>query len=340
MPTVISAPVQNSVLNDANTTEIIIEDLVEFDYYSAKIYLNNVLFDEVILPKFTNSNVIFRFENLLQKYITLVKVTDTILKDLEMIFDLKIELYRHQTATILFNTLNYKLLYCTHPKTENYTHSNFTFIGVEPDVMVIGNEGKIVLPFYTENTTDDIRITLMDNNYNFYYENTFINAYNHHSLLFNFDFINTTNANSLLLEVRVGANRISKKFRVLKNTVFEPKQVLFYNEFGFPVVANLFGKQINKDDLTYFKYQNSSNNYKLAEIQTDVAVSVDTGYLTESEKPIVEQITQSLSTFIKINNQFVECIATTKTITTISDNDFLKSSVLQFEYNKYPKIKN
>jgi len=339
MPTII-APTQNRVLNDANITEIIVEDLTAFNFYSAKIYINNILFDEVILPKFTTSKVIFTFEKILLKYITLHKLTEDVLQVCDMIYDLKIELYKHYTTTTLTETLNYKLLYCTYPTIDNYTNSSFDFIGVKPSIFVIGNESKIVLPFFSENTTDDIRITLMDENYNFIYENTFANETESNSFIINLDFVNTTNADVLLLEVRVGANRISKKFRVLKNTFFEPKQVLFYNEFGFPIVANLFGKQVNKDDLTYFKYQNAFNNYKLAEIQTDVSVSVDTGYLTESELPIVEQITQSLSTFIKINNKFVECIATTKNITTISDNDFLKSSVLLFEYNKYPKIKN
>jgi len=60
MPT-ITAPTQNRVLNDANITEIIVEDLTAFNFYSAKIYINDVLFDEVILPKFTASKVIFTF---------------------------------------------------------------------------------------------------------------------------------------------------------------------------------------------------------------------------------------------------------------------------------------
>lgn len=336
----ITAPPEDKILIDANITEITVEDTGLYQYYFALIYINNEEFDHVVLPKFAASKMLLSFSNLIAKYAQLPNDIQTGLTPVFLDYDLKIELYKQLPSAVLMDTFNYKLRYSVLPTNEQYHAQSLAFIAVDADMLVIGNQTTVQLPFFTLDNHTDIRVRLIDNNYNFLYDQLIPNDENAHAFVCSIPFENTTNADILMLEIKVGDQRITKNFRVLKNTVYENKKIRFYNRFGFPMVVDVFGKFTAKDELTYQKYQNAQGVYRTAEITTDTLLAIDTGYLLESEKAIVEQITQSLSVEIFHKGVFVPCVATTKAVTTFAEKEFHYTTQLQFEFNKNPKIKN
>lgn len=343
MPT-ISAPIQNSILNDANLTEIIVEDTTVFSHYEANIYIDNILFDSVIMPKVSSQKMVLTFDNLLLKYITLPEVNNALsFQGFNLIRNLKITIARFLVGIavgVTQYTLNYKLKYSVLPTAEKYETAALSFVGVDPETFLVAPNTKIQLPIFA-NSVETIMVVEAVTPENVVLST--ITGYGSQSnglLLLSLDVVAPPNVSAYFFKVHYAGLTIQKKFRVVRNGYYKPKRVRFYNRFGMPVLVELFGKLSAKDDQTYFKYQNGMGFYTMAEIQTDTQLSIDTGHLLDSEKAIVNQIASSLRVEIEINGVFTPCVATLKTIPVINENEFINSAVLTFEFNKSPKIKN
>lgn len=342
----ITAPIQNSILNDANITEIIVEDTTTFSHYQANIYIDNVLFDSVVMPKIGNQQMILTFENLLLKYISLPDVQNVFIQRFALIRDLKIDILRYSFAvdhTIIATmfTRNYKLKYSVLPTAEKYENNQLAWIAVDADVLLVQPNTIIQLPFYIADP--DLIITaeaVKENGTVITSQATtgFISATK--TLLLTLPVNVPDDVDAYFFRIKAYNFVIEKKIRVVRNGFYKPKRIRFYNRFGMPVLVELFGKLTTKDEQTYFKYQNGMGYYNTAEIQTDTQVSIDTGHLLDSENAIVNQIASSLKVEIEIKGVFIPCVATLKTIPVINENEFINSAVLTFEFNKSPKIKN
>lgn len=342
MATIIKAPANNSTLNDANLTEIILEDTTTFKYYTANIYIDNILYDTVILPKFSNNRMILLFENLLLKYIQIPELQNYTIQKHDLWKNLRIDFLKHSDvgANITTNSVSYKLLYCTVPTYEKFEYRILDWVGVDADCFVISENGMIKLPFYTRNITDMVFIELRDENDLVFRTLSSANVGNGNFLVLTVYLDIPTHISNFKLLVRIGSNTIEKYFRVFRNQLYTPKKVTFYNRFGLPIMVELFGKASIKDEFTYFKYQNSLAEIKMAEVTTESNFSIDTGYLLNSEKGIIPQICSSLDVRLFYNEQHYPCVVNTKSIQVFADNEYITSSQLQFEMNKYPKIKN
>src|SRR5690606_27605654 len=106
MAVILSAPAQNSVLCDANITEIIIEDSSVFEHYTASVYINNKHYDHIVMPripKILTNRLVLEFDNLLLKYIDLPEPSAflylgtsavPIIQPFPVLNDLRVELWR------------------------------------------------------------------------------------------------------------------------------------------------------------------------------------------------------------------------------------------------------
>lgn len=350
MATIISAPIENSIINDANTTEIIIEDNAS-DYisYQAIIYINGFKFDGLIMPKMSNVSFIFpqkkmilTFDNLLNKYLSLPEVTNQFIQPFNVINDLKIELVRidlqgYPRASFEFN---YKLKYSQFPTTEKYEDFQLSWIAVDADTLLVPPLTNIQLPFYLRDESLLLTVTAELEDGTSLNQLVTTVSQTSNTLLANLGVNAPDDVDAYYFKIKAYNFEISKKIRVQRTNLYQPKRVRFYNRFGMPVLVELFGKISTKNDHTFLNYQNGQNQYKRAETQTDILFTVDTGNLLNSELPIVHQIAESLDVRIEINNVFVPCIPTLKSVPVFSENDFIKSIQLTFETNKYPKLKN
>jgi|GEM_PF-4151314 len=344
MATLISAPAQNRILNDANITEIIVEDTTSFDHYRASFYVDGVYFEDVVMPRFTEAKMTLVFENILLKYITLNEVIDGIyFQKFRHIRNLRIDILRFNIGfdfPFLEFTLNYKLLYSVLPTSEKFPRGFLSFIAVDADVLLVQPNTKIQLPVYANGIENTIICEAVTED-NVVLSAAYSSGIEENStLLLSLDVRAPDNINAYLFRVKYGSYIIQKKVRIIRNTLYRAKKIRFYNRYGMPVLVELFGKLITKDEQTHYRFQNSVGVYSTEEIQTNTQVSIDTGYLLNDERGIINQIASSNKIQIEIEDKFIPCIVTIKNVPQINEKEFVNSVQLTFEFNKNPKIKN
>nr|WP_297306448.1 hypothetical protein [uncultured Flavobacterium sp.] len=338
----LTGPAENSVLIDANITEIILSHTdAQEHYHYAKFYIDNVLFDELVIPRISESKIVLQFSNLLLKTLVFPAIQNNVtIQSYRLDRILRIEVYKNKNnVNNLVNTFNYLLRYATKATNERFNAYNVTFINVDAQAFVIGEEFRLLLPFYHSNSAN-FNVTLIgDEGHSYMNQNFSFNVAEKTFLLNkNINVLPTTN----FLELRIthGNSYAVKHFKVLRNTLYSGKSVMFLNKFGYPLEIQLFGKLSTKDDFAVTTYENGLGALKTAEVKEETTFTVDTGYLTEKERGIVSQIVNSLETKIKIGNVFVECVPTVKSITTYTDGEYVTQNQLSFKINKNPKIKN
>lgn len=349
MATVITAPVQNTILNDANLTEIIIEDnATTVSGYGANLNINGFLYDGVRMPKIMIGSILPRrqfflnFNNLLLKSITHPTVTNQTVQNFNVINDLEIAIHHLDLQGYPHSafTFNYKLKYSQFSTAERYELWPLSFIAVDPEVLLHQPQTTIQLPVYVR--TKDLPITIEA----VAEDNTVISAITYampletNTVLLSLNVNTPAHVNAYYFRVTQNGYSISKKIKVVRHNYFQPKKVRFFNRFGMPVLTELFGKITTKDEQTFHKYQNAQNIYNTAEVQQDRLITVDTGYLLEAEKAIVNQIASSLNVQVEVNGVFTPCVVTTKNVPVFTENEFISSTQLTFEFNPNPKLKN
>lgn len=337
----LTGPAENSVLIDANITEIILEHTDNQEHYHyAKFYIDNVLFDELVIPRISTSKLVLQFSNFLLKTVAFPNVETDVIQAYRMDRNLKIEIFKNKnTIATLVNTFNYVLRYSTKPTLDKFDVDTWlNFIDVKAQVFVVNPKAKIVLPFYAKNT-ENISITVIDDNglslfnQEFYFTNS-------NTFVLQLDVDAPASSAYFALIIASGTVKIQKYFRILRNQIYKSKKIKFQNKFGFPILVEVFGKMATKDEFKYTIYKDGSSVLKMADIEEETTFSVDSGYLTENERSIISQIKNSLKTEIEHQGRFIECVSTTKSITTFTDGEFVTSNALTFEFNKNPKYKN
>lgn len=338
----LTGPEENSVLIDANITELILYHIdIKEHFHYARFYIDDVFFDELVIPRISTSKLVLQFSNLLLKTISFPIVQNASVFNYRLDRRLKIEIYKKKgSLTNLVNTFNYSLRYAAKPTNERFDNDLLSFIDVQADVLVVGERASIILPFYSL-IEDNINVRLEDDHGTVLYNGFYSDNPPNRTFVIRFELITVPLAsNALLLTIKAGTATITKKIRVFRNTLYAGKLVEFRNKFGFPIRVSLFGKLACKDDVTVTTYESGLGVLNTAEVKEETTFTLDTGYLTENERGIVSQIVNSLETKIKIGNEFVKCIPTVKSITTFTEGEFITQNQLSFKINKNPKIKN
>lgn len=338
----LTGPAENSVLIDANITEIILSHTdAQEHYHFAKFYIDDVLFDELVIPRISNSKMVLQFSNLLLKTIVFPEIEDDEnVQAYRLDRNLRIEIFKKKNnVDNLVNTFNYKLRYATKGTKERFNAYNVTFIDVASEIFVVGERFRILLPFYHSNSSSFNVSIIGDDGHPYLIGNFSFDAVEKTFLICkNISVLPTTN----FLELRIthGNSYAVKHFKVLRNTLYNGKSVMFLNKYGYPLEIQLFGKLSTKDDFAITNYENGLGVLKTAEVKEETTFTVDTGYLTEKERGIVSQIVKSLDTKIKIGNDFISCVPSVKTLTTYTEGEFVTQNQLSFKLNKNPKFKN
>lgn len=343
----LSAPAQNSILNDANITQLLFEDTAtDYLHYEARFYINNVEYDRVILPRFTNSKMVLEFENLLLKYLEIPEPTGSYIQAFPMINNLKIDIWKAIDAGnlglfyTLANTFNYKTAFSYVSSNEMYFNNSLTFIAVDANTLLIDANSMIQLPFHTTNTSNSFILRLIKEDGTNLSEVVVPNPNTSRTYLATMSVYAPPGIESLLFSISVGTESISKRIRVFRNGLYQPKRIQFSNRYGMPMSVDLFGKMKKTKDIEAKTYTNSLSEYITAEINQERLITIDTGYLLESEKGIVDQIATSLHVKIRENNVYHNCVVSHKSIPLSSDNEFNSNVQLQFRYNNSSKYKN
>ena len=159
----LTGPAENSVLIDANITEIILSHTdAQEHYHYAKFYIDNVLFDELVIPRISESKIVLQFSNLLLKTLVFPAIQNNVtIQSYRLDRILRIEVYKNKNnVNNLVNTFNYLLRYATKATNERFNAYNVTFINVDAQAFVIGEEFRLLLPFYHSNSAN-FNVTLI-----------------------------------------------------------------------------------------------------------------------------------------------------------------------------------
>lgn len=337
----LTGPAENSVLIDANITEIILEHTDNQEHYHyAKFYIDNVLFDELVIPRISTSKLVLQFNNLLLKTVVFPNVETDVIQAYRMDRNLKIEIFKNKnTIATLVNTFNYVLRYSTKPTLKKWEGSKLMFIDYTVNTFVVSESTKILLPFYSS-IRENIELLVVDNNDNILHQTTYTEENEINTFLVNLDINVTSDTDFYTLQITAGAYVRKKRFRVLRNKMFKAKSVEFYNSFGFIIRVDLFGRLGVKDEYDYTTFKNGMDIYKTADVTEETIFSVNTGYLTENERGVIEEMVSSLDLKLRKDSVFISCIPNVKSITTFTEGEFVTQSELTFKMNKNPKFKN
>ena len=332
MITVIKQPNTNSIVLDSDKTMI----HVRTDNEDTLLQLNIGFPEPTILnmPKYNKQAAKFEFQNYFRNKIPsqiLVNFLTPSLYQVQNLYDVYSYVVEHKNKTSISNiTLNdFRIMYSTK-NIEKLSFESFYFLGI-PNSMVISSNAVLSIPFFVENKT--LQILIHDQNYNKIYslDTPSLDGYYviQKFLKLNYD------VEFLIVTIKDSTREITKRIRVLKNTLFKPTNIRFRNQFGAIIYCQMFGELSETPSYKNNIYSNQNGLLYNAEVENESQITINTGYLLNDEKFIVEQILLSLDVEIEYEETYIKVVPGTKSIKNFVSNQWIQSNQLTFKFNKY-----
>lgn len=350
MITIVSSPASNRVLLDANNTEITITSTNGNGYYfRAKIYINDVLFDEQgwsrqdeftavkDLVKLYNayfSSVFVPFSaNGLAEQTALKKKVSIVIEERNLSTDAV-----SATATLP----DFYFMYNAVPA--HFSDSDkIKVLGISATVNQVPDTGKMIIPFYVNATAEAVSVTVKDNFGTTLNTQTISTFTGKKVFLYQFDLSEVTLANNTLYfeaVISCGETTQTLQYRLIRFPNFAIKEIWFENNFGYFLPAYFDGEMKNENNLTISDYQQKDGSSVIFEIQEEATYTINTGYLLEDEKAIVNQVINSLEVWFLVNNNWQKINTKTKKQLEYRDSQNSYEEDLNFSFMKTGKISN
>jgi len=139
---------------------------------------------------------------------------------------------------------------------------------------------------------------------------------------------------ALTLEI-IGKQTIVKQIRILKNKRFKPLNIRFKNQFGAILYTQLFASIKIEEELNYSTIRNQNGGLLTNEINSLSNLTVNTGYLLNSEFFVVSQICNSLQVEVEIEGTYIQVVPTQKKFSKFESNKWVMGTQLTFQYLNY-----
>lgn len=139
---------------------------------------------------------------------------------------------------------------------------------------------------------------------------------------------------SLIFEVEAKTT-IKKSVRIIKNNKNKPLNIRFKNQFGATIYCQLFANVQVEEELSPQVYRDQNGRSFLTDIESKSTITLDTGYLLNSELFLIRQILNSLEVEIELQGKYIEVISSTKKVVVLKNREFLTTNKLTFTYNNY-----
>lgn len=332
MITVIKQPKTDSIVLDSDRTMIHVSTENEDTLLQYLIGFPKP--DVFNMPKFDSKSAKFDIQNYFRNKVPTQSLLQFYIPSLYLvknIYEVNSYILEYRNKTVISNiTLNdFRVMY-SNKSIEKLSPDDFYFLGI-PDSLVISSNCTVSIPFFVKSRS--LQISIIDQNYNTIYSlNTpLLNGYHviQKSLKLNYD------VEHLIVSIKDSNREIIKRIRVLKNTLFDPTNLRFRNQFGAIIYCQLFGEI---SETPYYKnniYVNQNGLQYNAEIENESQITINTGYLAKDEKFIVEQILLSLEVEIEYQGKYIQVIPVTKSIKNFVSNEWIYTNQLTFKFNKY-----
>jgi hypothetical protein len=347
---ILKSPALNRVLLDANNTEVIIQSTNGSGFYfRALIYVDDVLFDEQGWSRkdnFTASKDLVKlynnyFETILNTYTADGLVEQTHLKKK---FKITIE-ERSLSSDVAIATVDLPEFYFMYNVNPVYfdDSTKVQILGVVPPVLLIPDDGKIMLPFYVKAVDESATVVLKDNFGNVINSQTTAVFDGKKVFMYAFDMSAVVLVKDTLyfeLKITCGLKEVIKMYKLIRFPDFKVKEIYFKNNFGYYIPAYFDGEFQVDNSLDVNDYQQADGTKVVYEINEQTVYSINTGSLLQDERIIVNEIASSHEILLKINSQWRKIQTSTKKILEYRDKKHLYAQDLTFSFVKNGKVSN
>ncbi|MGL5276430.1 hypothetical protein [Myroides sp.] len=323
---IIKQPLELSLDSDNSIIEISTDSIGRID-----INTNNALLNQVTVAKYNSTNAIINLKSLYRN--TIVSTTEvtneshkvnnlfTITGDIKQAGDVPSEVSL-QPINILYSYKTIERL----PSTNGTIH----FLGIS-DSLLCSSNCKLSIPFFSYKSQNiSIRVSDQKNNLIKLSLLGSLSGY----YVYDLDLALDYNVESITIEI-IGEETITKAIRVLKNKVNTPINFRFRNQFGAIINAQLFSNIDIEEELKSKVYSDQDGIQFTSEIESNSIVTIDTGYLLQSELFLIRQLVNSTLVELEINGEYIPVVSTTKKIKVYRDREYITANKLTFTYSNY-----
>ena len=310
MITALSTPASGRVMLDGNYTIIKLQSSNgEGFYFRAFIYIDNILFDEQGWSRVDAYTATKNLKKLYNAYFSPI-FNKNFLGGLEeqthLKKEVKIVIEEHSFENGKVDEITLPVFYFLYnAKAEFFTDGNkVKILDVPVDVMVLPFNGKIVLPFYANATTENINVEVTTNT------GTVLNTRTAGVKTGKFIYLYKLSLSALGIsrnvlyvtaKITVGANSVTKIYRLNHLPDFPTKEIAFRNNYGFYIYAYLDGELEVNNSYDIIDY-NTGNAEKILQVDETATYSINSGSLRQNEKEILTMIANSID--VKFNGSW------------------------------------
>lgn len=350
MITIVKAPTLNSILLDANNTEITITSSNgSGHYFRALISVDDVLFDtqgwsrkdaytavkdlvKLYNAYFTSTFAAFTANGLVEKTALKKKISIVINEHL-LTTDAVV-----QTATLP----DFYIMYNARPVLYDDTQK-IQILGITPSVLQIPANGKIRIPFIVKTEAEAVVVLTKDNFGGIINTQTIASSTAKKIYQYDFDLSGVTlAANTTYFETTItcGATTTTMRYRLMLLPDFPVKELYFKNNFGYFIPVYFDGELETSNGFKIDDYQQADGTNVIFEIQEDVQYTINTGSLLADERAIVNQVANAYEVYFKINGSWQKIQTSTKKELEFRDKKHNYSQDLTFTFMKSGKVQN
>jgi len=347
---IIKSPALNRVLLDANNTVIEIQSTNGAGYYfRALIYVDDVLFDEQGWSRkdsYTATKDLVKLYNAYFETVWNIFTANGVVEQTHLKKKISITIQELSLATDTVSaTVDLPEFYFMYNANPFYfdDSTKVQILGIIPPVLIVPDNGKIIVPFYIKAVDEVATISLKDNFGNVI--NTIATAsFNGKKIfIYSFDLSSVTLIKDTLyfeLSITCGLKTVTKIYKLLRFPDFKVKEIYFKNNFGYYIPAYFDGELEIQDSLDINDYQEADGSKVIYEINESATYSINTGSLLQNERVIVNQIVNSHEVLLKVNGEWRKIQPSVKKILEYRDKKHLYAQDLTFTFIKNGKVSN
>ncbi|WP_417365580.1 hypothetical protein [Flavobacterium beibuense] len=356
MITALSTPGSGRILPDANNTVIKIQSTNgEGYYFRAKIYIDNVFFDEQGWSRIDLYTATKDLKKLYNAYYQTI-FTDTFQNQLteqtHLIKQVKIVVEEYSIETdVLVDSLElpvFKFLYTIKP-VEFDDSVKLKILGIDAENVPISTGGKISIPFYVNADNEQVHVRV-ETNFNTALDIRWVPAIitGKKVYLYQFDLASLTLSYDILyLTAKITcsspgneATTITQLYTINRLPDYPFKEIAFRNNYGFYMYAYLDGEMTIENAFDPEVYETADSSKKVYEIAEEATYIINTGSLLHKEKAIINMIANSLDTRFWNGEKWLPIVTKIKKQTEFKDKVNSYSESLQFTLQKGTDIAN
>ena len=339
---VINFPPANRYLLDGNNTQITVTSDNSDGYFRAKIYIDDALFDEQGWSRkddFTATKDLLYLYNAYFKPYFLGSFTTGLLEQTNFKKKVSIVIEEKDIDTdVVIGTVtlpDFYLLY--NVKSEIFNDINKLYIfGLKAEHMNMKKDGTIVIPFYANAETENVKVTIYDDLNNILHTQTIADVDGKKVFIYTLNLSEVTVISSVLYlraKIEVGTESIEKYYNVLRLPNYEVKEVVFQNNFGYYIPAYFDGDFEDVSGMKVQSYERYDTSTAVYAVEEDGTYTINTGGLSTREKEIVKEIANSIDCYFNNDGKYVPVNTATKKVTNFKSRLNIYAEDLVFTFS-------